>query len=65
MHGHDFYVVGQSTGSFDGDLTALNTTNPPRRDVATMPGNGYIALAFQLDNPGTWLGTLSHSSVNF
>lgn len=56
MHGHDFYVVGQSSGAFDGDLTALNTTNPPRRDVALLPGNGYIALAFQLDNPGTWLG---------
>ena len=30
-------------------------TNPPRRDVATLPGNGFLALAFQLDNPGAWL----------
>lgn len=30
-------------------------TNPSRRDVATLPGNGYLAIAFKLDNPGAWL----------
>lgn len=29
--------------------------NPPRRDVASLPGNGYLAIAFKLDNPGAWL----------
>lgn len=55
LHGHDFWMVGQNTGKFDGNMSALNKANPPRRDVATLPGNGYLALAFKLDNPGTWL----------
>lgn len=55
LHGHDFWVLAQSTGLFDGDTSKFNTTNPSRRDVATLPGNGYLAIAFQLDNPGAWL----------
>ncbi|KAK3314568.1 Cupredoxin [Apodospora peruviana] len=55
LHGHDFWVLAQSTGVFDGTTTAFDTTNPPRRDVATLPGNGYLAIAFLLDNPGAWL----------
>lgn len=23
--------------------------------MATLPGNGYLAIAFRLDNPGAWL----------
>ncbi|KAI0170078.1 multicopper oxidase-domain-containing protein [Pestalotiopsis sp. NC0098] len=30
-------------------------TNPERRDVAILPQSGYIAMAFQLDNPGAWI----------
>lgn len=30
-------------------------TNPARRDTAVLPANGYLALAFQLDNPGAWI----------
>lgn len=55
LHGHDFWVVAQSTGVFDAADPGFTTTNPPRRDVASLPGNGYLALAFKLDNPGTWL----------
>lgn len=40
---------------FDGTASSFNTANPPRRDVATLPGNGYLAIAFLLDNPGAWL----------
>ena len=40
---------------FDGTTSSFNTANPPRRDVATLPGNGYLAIAFRLDNPGAWL----------
>lgn len=35
--------------------TELNLVNPPRRDVATLPGNGYLAMAFKTDNPGSWI----------
>ncbi|KAK2614675.1 hypothetical protein N8I77_001481 [Diaporthe amygdali] len=55
LHGHDFWIVAQAAGTFDPATTNLTTTNPPRRDVATLPGNGYLAIAFKLDNPGTWL----------
>lgn len=33
----------------------MNFINPPRRDVATLPSGGHLALAFKLDNPGAWL----------
>ena len=29
--------------------------NPPRRDVALLPGGGYLIIAFKADNPGSWL----------
>lgn len=40
LHGHDFWVVAQDAGTFDPATTNITTTNPPRRDVATLPGNG-------------------------
>ncbi|KAH8818025.1 laccase precursor [Hyaloscypha sp. PMI_1271] len=55
LHGHDFWIIGQATGIFSVDTSALNLINPPRRDVATLPGNGYLAIAFKKDNPGAWL----------
>jgi len=33
----------------------MNLVNPPRRDVAKLPANGYLAIAFKKDNPGSWL----------
>ena len=33
----------------------LKLDNPPRRDVALLPRNGFLVLAFRADNPGTWL----------
>ncbi|KAK4235140.1 laccase-2 [Achaetomium macrosporum] len=55
MHGHDFWVLGMGSGTFDGNTAAFNMANPSRRDTAALPGNGYLAIAFQLDNPGAWL----------
>ena len=54
LHGHDFYILAQGDGTFSND-TALNLTNPPRRDVAMLPGAGYLVIAFVTDNPGAWL----------
>ncbi|QIX01866.1 hypothetical protein AMS68_007383 [Peltaster fructicola] len=62
FHGHDFFVVGQGLGQYNGE--ALNLKNPPRRDTALMPyqlppnglpSAGYLVLAWQTDNPGSWL----------
>jgi hypothetical protein len=33
----------------------LNLINSTCRDVATLPGNDYLAIAFKKDNPGSWL----------
>lgn len=40
---------------FDINTTPLNLINPPRRDVATLPGNGFLVMAFQTVNPGSWI----------
>ncbi|KAH8649877.1 Cupredoxin [Xylariales sp. PMI_506] len=53
LHGHDFFILSQGTGTFSQD--SINLTNPPRRDTAMLPGQGYLALAFKTDNPGAWL----------
>ncbi|GAB1317478.1 laccase, multicopper oxidase, benzenediol:oxygen oxidorectuctase [Madurella fahalii] len=55
LHGHDFWILAAETGMFDGDTSSFNTANPSRRDTTTLPGNGYLAIAFKLDNPGAWL----------
>ncbi|RFU27546.1 hypothetical protein B7463_g8797, partial [Scytalidium lignicola] len=54
LHGHDYFILAQGTGTYSSDVT-LNLDNPPRRDTAMLPGQGYLVLAFQTDNPGAWL----------
>ncbi|KAL6869800.1 hypothetical protein ACO1O0_001131 [Amphichorda felina] len=55
LHGHDFYVLAQGRGPFVPGLVKLNLDNPPRRDTASLMGNGYTVIAFKTDNPGSWL----------
>ena len=55
LHGHDFYVLAQGSGTYTEGTTTLTLTNPPRRDVAMLPSSGYLVIAFQTDNPGAWL----------
>lgn len=52
LHGHDFWVLGQGTGTYDASTADLKLTNAPRRDVVMLPGSGYIVIAFYTDNPG-------------
>ncbi|KAI0481955.1 multicopper oxidase [Xylariaceae sp. FL0804] len=54
LHGHDFFVLAQGTGTYSSS-TSLNLNNPARRDVAMLPGSGYLVLAWKTDNPGVWL----------
>ncbi|KAI3316497.1 multicopper oxidase [Xylariaceae sp. AK1471] len=54
LHGHDFYILAQGTGTYSTNIT-LNTANPPRRDTAMLPSGGYLVIAFETDNPGAWL----------
>lgn len=57
LHGHDFAILAQSNKTFPGweNVKNLTLNNPPRRDVALLPSNGYLIIAFKADNPGTWL----------
>jgi len=55
LHGHDFYVIGQGPGVWDGSETGLKFNNPVRRDTAMLPAGGYLIMGFPADNPGTWL----------
>ncbi|RDW60551.1 hypothetical protein BP6252_11934 [Coleophoma cylindrospora] len=57
LHGHDFYVLGTGTGTYDQTVNAagLDYNNPTRRDVAMLPAGGWLAIAFQTDNPGAWV----------
>ncbi|KAL3480764.1 Cupredoxin [Aspergillus californicus] len=52
LHGHDFFILAQGTNPWDGVMV---TENPPRRDTAVLPGNGYLVMAWETDNPGAWL----------
>ncbi|KAI4110559.1 MAG: hypothetical protein LQ345_006970 [Seirophora villosa] len=45
----------QSAQGFDVSLLTPKYDNPPRRDVVLLPANGFIAIAFKADNPGSWL----------
>ncbi|KAH9845136.1 Carbohydrate-binding module family 20 protein [Teratosphaeria destructans] len=56
LHGHDFYVLGTGDTTWTAaDADNLNYDNPPRRDTAMLNTNGWLALAFQTDNPGAWI----------
>lgn len=54
LHGHDFFVIGSGPGTFDESTAQLNWNTPPRRDTATLPGGGWLAIAFSSNNPGAW-----------
>lgn len=55
LHGHDFAIISQGDGLFDPNNANLNLNNPPRRDVAMLPNNGHLVIAFKPDNPGVWI----------
>lgn len=60
LHGHDFHILARGYGTYDSSVE-LNLSNPPRRDVAFLPGDGptgqggFLVLAYYTDNPGVWL----------
>lgn len=62
IHGHDIAVLASGTTEYDPDTVKLRRHNPPRRDVALLPVDGYLIVAFQINNPGAWL---MHCHVSF
>ncbi|KAG8531800.1 uncharacterized protein KY384_003436 [Bacidia gigantensis] len=58
LHGHDYIILAQEDRAFHPDDVKNGTfkyDNPTRRDVALLPRNGYLAVAFRTDNPGLWI----------
>ncbi|KAK4354647.1 hypothetical protein RND71_026841 [Anisodus tanguticus] len=55
LHGYNFYVVGWGLGNFDEkmDPKKYNLVDPPRRNTVAVPKNGWVAIRFRADNPGT------------
>jgi hypothetical protein len=62
LHGHDFSVLAQGTGTYDPSTAVSKFDNPARRDTAMLLAGGYLLLAFQTDNPGAWL---MHCHIGF
>ncbi|KAH7093948.1 laccase [Auriculariales sp. MPI-PUGE-AT-0066] len=55
LHLHDFNVIASGAGTFNPQTSPQNWVSPPRRDVAMLPGSGYLFIAFKADNPGVAL----------
>ncbi|KAF2765492.1 multicopper oxidase [Teratosphaeria nubilosa] len=68
LHGHNFYVLdlggpsnfsaNPGVGGFADGMTwngtVTNPSNPMRRDGIIIPPYGYLAIQFELNNPGVW-----------
>lgn len=58
LHGHDFWVLEEGFGTWDGTVT--NANNPARRDVHFVQKAqdfntpSYAVYQYELDNPGVW-----------
>ncbi|GLJ26189.1 hypothetical protein SUGI_0502490 [Cryptomeria japonica] len=57
LHGNDFYVVGTGFGNYNAktDPQKFNLVDPLMRNTINVPVNGWAAIRFVADNPGTWL----------
>ena len=55
VHGYSFYVVGQGFGNYNPrtDPLKFNLVDPPKRNTIGVPVNGWTAIRFRADNPGT------------
>ncbi|KAL2143119.1 hypothetical protein VTI28DRAFT_333 [Corynascus sepedonium] len=51
LHGHNFYVLHEGPGAWDG--TIVRPSNPLRRDVYLVRGNGHLVIQFD-GQPGVW-----------
>ncbi|KAK8552895.1 hypothetical protein V6N13_055673 [Hibiscus sabdariffa] len=57
LHGYDFYIVAEGFGNFDPktDTSKFNLIDPPLRNTASVPVNGWAVIRFVADNPGVWI----------
>ncbi|XP_051208800.1 laccase-15 [Lolium perenne] len=67
LHGHDFFILAQGLGYYDPekDVQKYNLVNPPVKNTAHVPMNGWTVIRFVTSNPGVWFfhcHTEHHSS---
>ncbi|CAN4087464.1 unnamed protein product [Withania somnifera] len=57
LHGYDFYIIAEGFGNFNPktDTAKFNLVDPPLRNTASLPVNGWTVIRFVADNPGVWL----------
>lgn len=65
LHGHDFWVLASGWGNVSTVDLQLTVLNAPRRDVAMVPGNGYLVIAFYTDNPGVSSNIPLYSGLSY
>ncbi|RFU79790.1 hypothetical protein TARUN_2384 [Trichoderma arundinaceum] len=54
LHGFNMYILHEGPGEWDGQ-TIVRPSNPQRRDVFLIRGNGHVVMQFDAaDNPGVW-----------
>jgi iron transport multicopper oxidase len=55
FHGHNFWILAQGLGTFNGDTATLPTDNNPLYgDVVVVPPGGHVVIRFTTSNPGAW-----------
>jgi laccase len=56
LHGYSFFVVGTGFGNFDNktDPKGFNLVDPPEVNTFVVPRNGWLAIRFLANNPGTF-----------
>jgi FtsP/CotA-like multicopper oxidase with cupredoxin domain len=55
LHGYKFWVLAHGHGyAPDPSSLSLNTTNPLRRDTASLEAYGWMLVRFVADNAGVW-----------
>ncbi|XP_076882984.1 laccase-12-like [Bidens hawaiensis] len=57
LHGYDFYILAEGFGNFNPatDTSKFNLVDPPLRNTASLPVNGWTVIRFVADNPGAWI----------
>ncbi|XP_031095582.1 laccase-12 [Ipomoea triloba] len=57
LHGYDFYIIAEGFGNFNPqrDTAKFNLIDPPMRNTASVPVNGWSVIRFVADNPGVWI----------
>ena len=68
LHGHDFLILGHSPAPQNPadpnggpvefnmiDSSRVRADNPVRRDATMLPAFGWLLIAFEVNNPGSWL----------